>query len=83
METFYKRKIKQYGNDFIFQCNLSKEDINNLYPHNSFMNDVLLSWFHIQYEHNKNKDNVKDIVWNNSSIKIDNKLVYWFIINLT
>jgi hypothetical protein len=41
------------------------------------MNDVLSSWFHIQHEHNKIKNNVKDIVRNNSCIKLDNKLVYY------
>jgi hypothetical protein len=40
------------------------------------MNDILASLFHIQHKDIKSKDNVTDIVWNNSSIKIDKS---WFI----
>ena len=74
---FIEQKIKQYGNEFIFECNVSKNEINTFFPQNTFMNDVCSSWFYIQSEHNKNEMNLKDIVWNNAEIKIDNKLVYY------
>lgn len=59
METFCKTQDKAIWRMISIVIFQKIKDINNFYLHDSFMNDVLSSWFHIQHMHIKSKDNNK------------------------
>ena len=82
-KIIYLNKLKNYGGELLFECNCTKNEINNMFKNDTFLHDILTSWFTI-----KTADvdlaaiNIKtEIVWNNSLFKIANKTVFfktWF-----
>ena len=66
---FYNKKLEKYGNELIFECNITESDMKRFFPNKGFLQDVLIAWSKIkcnQIPINKGKE----IIWNNSNLKI-------------
>lgn len=46
-KLFVKHKLIKYGNELVFECNISNHDVNQLFPPKSFINNMLGAWFEI------------------------------------
>ena len=72
LKYYYDHKIEKYGGNLIFESSLSKSDVNALFNKCTFLKDIISSWMKIKNpDNNFNKD--RDILWNNSNIKINKK----------
>lgn len=68
----YENMLNRYGKQFIFKCNLNIKDIENLDIRSTFLKDVLSAWSYANF--NKEITDVgKEIIWNNTNIKLSNK----------
>ena len=64
----YLEKLKHVGGKLFFECNFSPDDINSIVQKNTFINEILTTWY---------KCNIKksilsyrnEIMWNNYDIK--------------
>ena len=84
MEKIYLHKLKKYGSELIFECNLKKTDIDSMFKKGSFLSDILSSWNEVK---NAKRDEPEYenageiIIWNNSNLRIANKTFFfqfWF-----
>ena len=74
-KVFYNKKINKYGGKLVFESNLNTKDLIQLFPIKGFFQDVILSWFEIR--DSQDEDCIgKQILWNNSKIKIQNKPIF-------
>ena len=62
----------------IFESKISQEDINNNIPKDTFLQNVLTAWRKVYYK-NKTLTVSKNIIWNNSDIKNNNKTIFYKI----
>ena len=70
--SFFFFYLKPYGKSFLFNCNFHTNDI---HVSNAFIFDVCNAWS--QYNYNVPSRNfTHEIIWNNSNIKIDNKILF-------
>ena len=76
-KILWKRYLKRYGNELIFECNLDKTDIQSITKQNSFLCNVLESWIQIKNDRKEPEQIGKIIIWNNSKIKINNKTLFY------
>lgn len=79
-KCFYNDKISKYGDELIFESNTTEADIKLNFPKKSFLLDVLLAWTKIKGSY-KPKNKGKEIIWNNSFLKIGGKTFFdkiWF-----
>ena len=60
----------------IFECNLNDLDVQKTFPKNTFLQEIITSWNKIQ-KHQPNSNILKEIVWNNSNIKCNGKILYY------
>ena len=60
----------------IWECNIKPRDINILFPTQTFWSQILHAWSHINYQENVTNPK-KQIIWNNSHIRIANKPICW------
>ena len=79
----YLNKLKNYGGELLFECNCTKYEINNMFKNDTFLCDILNSWFTIKTTGvDISAINFKtEIVWNNCFFKIANKTFFfktWF-----
>ena len=79
-KEYYLEKINKFGGRLILECNIHSYDCKQIAQENTFLRDVLLGWSKIN---NVESTDViaKEIIWNNSQIKCDNKLIFyqqWF-----
>ena len=72
-KIFFDVYLKDYGGEFLFNCNFRCEDIKTS---NTFINHVCSAWSYYNYK-NSNMNVLNEIIWNNSAIKINNKIVYY------
>ena len=64
------KKLNKFGGKLLFESNIKKIDISNLFPDESFLQNILLSW--IDIKGNLNEENIsQEIIWNNSTLKIE------------
>ena len=82
-KQIYLNKLKNYGGELLFECNCTKNEINNMFKNDTFLYDILTSWFTIKATGvDYSAINFKtEIVWNNSLFKIANKTFFfktWF-----
>ena len=82
-KKIYLNKLKNYGGEVLFECNCTKQEINTMIKKDTFLFDILTSWFTIKTACNDIAAiNIKtEIVWNNSLFKIANKTIFfktWF-----
>ena len=76
--SFYETILNPFGGRFIFECNLMLNDISKVCKTNTFLKDILTSWFSIVQFSNIDTNEVrKHIIWNNSEIKIQQNTIYW------
>ena len=62
---------------FIWQCNLQYTDVYGIIKTDSFWHDILVAWHKCNF-YNPEPSNIKhQIIWCNSHIKIDKKVVMW------
>lgn len=77
-KVFYENTLKTSGGTLIFECNPDSQDIIKLCKNQSFLKDILLSWFSVVNTSNLNESEVsKHIIWNNKDIKLLNNIIFW------
>ena len=65
-------------NSIFWECNLAEEDVKFFKCRNKFWNDVLKAWARFNYECPVKQEDIYDqILWYNSNIKINNRLVFY------
>ena len=67
---FLENDMKQW----IFDCNLHPKDVDTLEINNSFWSDMLKAWCTLNYTEEAEIDH---ILWYNSKIRIQNRVVFW------
>ena len=75
-KQIYLSKLTSYGGKIIFDCNLNPEDIKQHFPKCLFLQDILISWRKI-CQQDDFKVIGKCIIWNNTKVKINNKIVFY------
>ena len=71
----YLEKLKHVGGKLFFECNFSPDDINSIVQKNTFINEILTTWY---------KCNIKksilsyrnEIMWNKYDIKAGGKTIF-------
>ena len=79
-KLIYLQKLKRFGGELIFECNITNQEIDKLIKRGSFISDVIKSWIEIKSTtrtENNNLNVSSEIIWNNKNLKISNK-VYCF-----
>ena len=75
-KQLYMKKLNKFGGKLLFESNIKKSDIAYLFPDESFLQNILLSW--IDIKGNLNEDNIsQEIIWNNSTLKAEGKTFYY------
>ena len=83
-KKIYLHKLRKYGSDLIFECNLRKTDIDVMFKKGSFLSDILSSWNEVKHSkpfEPENENAGELIIWNNSNFRIANKTFFylsWF-----
>ena len=81
-KKIYLRRLKQYGSELIFECELRKSDIDVMFKKGSFLSDILSFWNKIKNIKLKDDEEVySKVIWNNSNLRIANKPYFyqsWF-----
>ena len=80
LKCYYDHKLNKFGSSLIFESSLSQSDVNALFNKSYFLKDIISSWMKIKNT-NKILNIDRDILWNNSNIKINKKTVFykgWF-----
>ena len=72
-KIFFDHYLKPYGKDFLFHCNFSYHDVSIT---NDFINDVCKAWSYYAFKNPRN-DFKNQIIWNNSFIKVDKRIVFF------
>ena len=75
-KIFFDKVLVKRGAKIIFDCNITENDLKTLCGQNPFMQNVLIAWNKLQ-NNNIQKDIRKNIIWNNSEIKLNNKTLYY------
>ena len=67
-KKLYLNKLKNYGGELLFECNCTKNEINDVQKNDTFLYDILTSWFTIKTAGvDPSVIDIKtEIVWNNS-----------------
>ena len=74
-KEYYLEKINKFGGKLILECNVHSYDCNQIAKENTFLRDVLVGWSKINTVESTDVI-AKEIIWNNSQIKCDNKLIF-------
>lgn len=70
---FFDYHLKMYGGIFLFNCNFKQSDVNT---GNDFINDICHAWAVCNFKI-PSCDFDQQILWNNSNIKVNNKIVLY------
>ena len=70
----YQALLNKVGGFFFFQCNCKYVHAKKVIPHDDFLADVIESWCKIHYA--EPIDLFNEILWNNTEIKHQNKIIY-------
>ena len=74
-EQLLKDKLQKYGNNLIFESNLTDKDIHIIFKNETLIKDIISAWSNINIrfqKHGRNNNNsYKTILWYNSDIRID------------
>ena len=75
---FYLNKIDKFGGKVLFESNLDEHNAVELFPNNTFLQDIIVSWVKVKKENKQINGCIgKQILWNNKNIKIDKKNVMY------
>ena len=74
-KNIYLKQLKKYGGELIFECNINPKDIK--LKKETFLYDVIKSWFEIKKTKQENISTSSEIIWNNSHIKVLNKTLFY------
>ena len=75
--TLVQHVLCPVGGVTVFKCNIKKEEVSRLTIKSQFWQDVLSSWCNYNYVCDVTNANINNqIIWLNSHIRIENKLVY-------
>ena len=72
-KLFFDYYLDMHGKDFLFKCNFQTNDIS---LDNIFLMDVCKAWSSYSYR-NPTNNFKNEVIWNNSSIKIDGKVLFY------
>ena len=75
-KCFYERVLNALGGNLIWYCNVNPCDSCLKVIKNNFINEVVTTWFNTFHE-NGDQNYHQQILWNNSSIRINNRVVFW------
>ena len=75
-KIFFNKVLAKRGGNIIFDCNITEDDLKTFCGRNPFIHDVLIAWNKLQ-NINMQSDIRKNIIWNNSEIKNNNKTFYY------
>ena len=77
-KEFYLEKFNAFGGKLILESNLHIQDCSQITNKNMFLWDVLAGWCKID---NSESTHVitKEIIWNNSHIKCNNKILFYHV----
>ena len=67
-KNIYLKQLKKYGGELIFECNIHPQNIN--LKKETFLYDVIKSWFEIKKTKQENTSTSSEILWNNQHIKV-------------
>lgn len=70
---FFNYYLKKYGGPLLFRCNFNFRD---LIVHNQFISNVCQAWSNYTF-YTPTDNLLNEIIWNNSYVKINNKIVYY------
>ena len=73
----YMQMMKHVGEDLVFKSNLDPKTIENLQLKSVFLLEVIQSWALYIYK-NDTATVAKEIIWNNSKIKLPNKKTFFY-----
>lgn len=73
-KIFLDYYLSDFGKEFFFKCNFSKDDIPKI--NNLFVYDICKAWSLFNFKEPISKFE-NEIIWNNSHIKVDNKIVFY------
>ena len=73
---FYEHELDKLGGNLLWHCNINPADNCLKVIKNNFISEVVTSWFNIVHT-NGVQNYRQQILWNNSSIRIDNHVVFW------
>ena len=79
-KTLYLDIIEKYGGKLIFECDLNKEIITDMFKESRFITEILSLWSTIK-KHERPKEISSHILWNNQNIMINKKTIFklsWF-----
>ncbi|KAJ8022950.1 hypothetical protein HOLleu_37998 [Holothuria leucospilota] len=73
-KIFFDLELTKYGKDFLFYCNCSSQDVR---IKNVFVRQVVHAWCDATFCIPISPEDVKrQLIWNNSSVKINKKVVF-------
>ena len=75
--SLVKNILQPVGGVTVFKCNIKQEDVSRLKVKSNFWTDVISSWCEYNYTQDVKQCKINtQIIWLNSQIRIDNKLIY-------
>ena len=76
LNKIYLQTFQHFGGKLLFECIFSENDISAFVPKNTFLKDIFMAWCEYS-SRNAILCYRNEIIWNNNSIKSDNKtLIY-------
>ncbi len=75
-KIIYEDILERYGGKMLFNCKVQSKDTSHIGRDNIFLNNVVKAWSKINYS-NKNESVSKEIIWNNTNIKHQNKTIFF------
>ena len=70
-KLFFDYYLQKHGGKALFQGNLNSEDVPLLKLHNTFIEEIVQIWSHINYTADEEQDFGNSCIWYNSLIRID------------
>jgi hypothetical protein len=75
-KKIYVHQLMNYGGKLIIECNLSSKEIETMFKKQTFLKDILKSWYTI-YKHDDTTLIRNEILWNNKRLKSNNSTLYY------
>ena len=70
--------LKEQIGELIWQCSIKPKDAEQMFKTRGFWQDVLIAWSKFTHSELQTKEEPRnEVIWMNSNIKIENKLIYW------
>jgi len=74
-KCFYRQQLHPFGGNLIWYCNINPRDKCLASIDNSFIHEIVKSWFNVVFEPASSNFQYQ-ILWNNSAVRIGNNIVF-------